>query len=149
MPCKLPNLVCLLVAGVIVAAAAVIAGLQLRSTTAPDGLATAKLSQHVSILDSLATCFPQDGALSGRTRQIKPGIGNPVRASMNFTVTQNGATTTLPSRLALRARGDGSFKLTDAPDCPFKKAILSPSAGDWVATTGSPAPTSTEAAPLT
>ncbi len=68
------SLVRLLVAGVIVAAAAVIAGLQLRTTTALEGLATDKLLQRVSILDALAICFPADGELSVRTHQIRPRI---------------------------------------------------------------------------
>ncbi len=70
---------------------------------------------------------------------------------MNFTVTQNGATTTVPRDWRFEREADGSFKLTDAPACPFKKASPSPcaSAGESAAPTGSPATTSTEAAPLT
>lgn len=130
------------------AIAAVMAGLQLRTTKALDGLATDKLLQHVSVLDPLATCFPADGALSVRTRQIKAEIGSAVRASINFTVTQNGATTTVPRDWHFERQADGSFKLTDAPDCPFKKAATSPRPSQSAAPTGA-APTGTETAPLT
>jgi hypothetical protein len=173
----MPNLVRLLVAGVIVAAAAaavacgggsdkptpvptvsissgdeqaidqaiaaVIAGLQARTTAALDGLANDKLLQQVSVLDPLATCFPADGALAVRTRVIKPEIRNAVRASINFTVTQNGATTTVARDWHFELEADGSFKLTAAPDCPFKRVVPT------TAATGTPAPTDTGTAPLT
>ena len=119
---------------------AVIAALQQRTTTALDSLATDKLKARVSSLDPLATCYPADGALAVRTRVIKPESGNDVRATINFTVTQNGATTTVANDWRFERQADGSFKLTDAPDCPFKKVTPS------TAVTDSPAPTDTEAA---
>jgi hypothetical protein len=120
------------------AIAAVIAALQQRTTTALDSLANDRLKARVASLDPLATCFPADGALAVRTRLLKPGSGNDVRATINFTVTENGETSTVARDWRFERQADGSFELTDAPGCPFKKVTPSTDV------TGTPAPTEEE-----
>jgi hypothetical protein len=113
------------------AVADVIAALQLRTTTALDSLANDQLRSRPEQLDRLATCFPEaGGAISVRSREMKPGTGSSVRLTINFTVTQDGATENSRRDWRFERQADGTYKLSDAPDCPFRRAIPSADVGE-------------------
>ncbi|MEO8458008.1 MAG: hypothetical protein ABI559_09365, partial [Chloroflexota bacterium] len=103
--------------------------------TALDALANEKLKSKPEQLDPLATCFVPGGALTVRTRTFTPGTSGVVRVTINFNVTQDGATTNQRRDWSLERQGDGTFLLSSPPDCPFKRVVPIADAGETVAPT--------------
>lgn len=126
--------------GIDKAIADVTAALQQRTTTALDALANDKLRAKPEQLDKLATCFPVGGSLSVRNRDLKPSTGAEVRATINFTVTQDGKTENARRDWRFDREADGSFKLNTAPDCPFRRVVPSANPGEATAASGSETP---------